>query len=102
MVVLAVLTRNDYYLVMKAIGIAELKSKLSGYLKDVEGGESITVLDRRRPVARIVPHSVRGGGLTTRARRRKPGSLQRVALPPPLELATDAAAILLDERQAER
>lgn len=87
---------------MKSVGIAELKSKLSAYLKDVEGGESITVLDRRRPVARIVPHVVRGGGLTIRPRRGKPGSLQRVPLPPPLELATDVVAILLEERQGER
>ena len=96
------MTIRDYDLVMRAIGIAELKSRLSAYLKDVEGGESITVLDRRRPVARIVPHAVRGGGLTVRPRRRKPGGLHRVALPPPLELATDAVAILLEERQGER
>ena len=87
---------------MKAVGIAELKSKLSAYLKDVEGGESITVLDRRRPVARIVPYVARGTGLTVRPRRRKPGSLHSVTLPPPLELGTDAVAVLLEERQAER
>ena len=99
---LAELTTRDYDVVMRAIGIAELKSKLSAYLKDVERGESLTVLDRQRPIARIVPHAQRGAGLTVRPRRRKPGSLQRVSLPPPLAIATDAVAILLEERQGER
>jgi prevent-host-death family protein len=40
---------------MKKAGIAELKNNLSRYLDQVKNGESILVLDRNQPVARIVP-----------------------------------------------
>jgi prevent-host-death family protein len=37
------------------IGIAELKAHLSETLRKVEDGVSVVVLDRRRPIARLVP-----------------------------------------------
>jgi prevent-host-death family protein len=37
------------------IGIAELKAHLSETLRKVEDGDSVVVLDRRRPIARLVP-----------------------------------------------
>ena len=37
--------------------IAELKNNLSRYLDHVKAGGSITVLERERPIARIVPLS---------------------------------------------
>ena len=40
---------------MKSVNIAELKNRLSLYLKEVKAGEEILVRDRERPVARIVP-----------------------------------------------
>ena len=40
---------------MKKARIAELKNNLSRYLEHVRGGGSVLVLDRDRPVARIVP-----------------------------------------------
>jgi prevent-host-death family protein len=40
---------------MKRVGIAELKDNLSRLLRGVEAGEPIEVLDRARPIARIVP-----------------------------------------------
>ena len=40
---------------MKKTNIANLKNKLSYYLEKVKKGESIIVLDRTTPVARIVP-----------------------------------------------
>jgi prevent-host-death family protein len=40
---------------MKSIKIAELKDKLSEHLRAVEAGEVVTVTDRNRPIARIVP-----------------------------------------------
>ncbi len=42
---------------MKAINIAELKSHLSKYLRAVRRGERILVLDRKDPVAELVPPS---------------------------------------------
>ena len=44
-----------------AIGIRELKNKLSAVLKDVENGETVDVTDRGRVVAHIIPHRVRAG-----------------------------------------
>lgn len=37
------------------VGVRELKSQLSDYLKRAAAGESITVTDRGRPVVRLVP-----------------------------------------------
>ena len=39
----------------KAVGIRELKTHLSRYVKEVKGGEEILVSERGRIVARIVP-----------------------------------------------
>jgi prevent-host-death family protein len=40
---------------MKRVRIAELKDHLSAHLRAVERGEEVEVLDRDRPIARIVP-----------------------------------------------
>lgn len=40
---------------MKTAPITDLKNRLSHYLRLVERGESLTVLDRGRPVAQITP-----------------------------------------------
>ena len=40
---------------MKRAKIAELKNHLSRYLDHVRSGESVLVLDRDQPIARIVP-----------------------------------------------
>jgi antitoxin (DNA-binding transcriptional repressor) of toxin-antitoxin stability system len=48
---------------MKQAKIAILKNNLSRYLAHVRGGGSVLVLDRDRPVARLVPlpsHDARG------------------------------------------
>ena len=90
-------TINDYYIVMKQARIAELKSRLSEYLRAVRDGETVTVLDRDTPVARIVP--VQQSEL--RVRKPAPGSPRpnRVPLPPPLDLKIDVLDLLLEERQ---
>jgi prevent-host-death family protein len=40
---------------MKSVNVADLKNRLSWYLKQVKAGEEILVRDRTTPVARIVP-----------------------------------------------
>lgn len=35
--------------------VSEFKSHLSKYLRDVQNGEEITILDHKRPVAKVVP-----------------------------------------------
>ncbi len=89
------------YLVMKQVGIAELKSKLSEFLRVVQGGESIAVLDRNRAVAHIVPILERPG-----LRIRKPASdspkPNKVSLPKPTHQKFDVLELLLEERQSHR
>jgi prevent-host-death family protein len=86
---------------MKQVRIAELKSKLSEFLRAVQGGESITVLDRNTSIAQIVPIVERPG-----IRIRKPSADSRapnkVSLPAAANLELDVLEVLLEERQAHR
>jgi prevent-host-death family protein len=79
---------------MKAVGIADLKARLSEYLKSVRQGQSLTVLDRDTPVARIVPYAAEP--LEVRKATRRPSDL---VLPSPPAAPTDSLALLLDDRQ---
>ena len=95
------MTRYDYVVDMLTVKIAELKARLSEYLRVVRRGDVLTVLDRETPIARIVPYAP-GTGLTVRhASVRAPG-LHKVPLPPPLKTGVDVVALLLEERQGER
>ncbi len=40
---------------MRSIGIRELRQRASKHLRAVEGGETIEVTDRGRPVALLIP-----------------------------------------------
>ena len=40
---------------MKAVGLRELKNRLSEYIRDVRGGESVLVTDRGEVVAELGP-----------------------------------------------
>lgn len=87
--------------VMKEVGIADLKARLSEYLRAVRRGETISVLDRQTPIARIVPVHEQ-----TALHVRKPASgaprPNRVSLPKPLKLDLDVVQLLLEERQPHR
>jgi prevent-host-death family protein len=87
---------------MKAVGIADLKARLSAHLRAVRRGHSITVLDRQTPVARLVPYGPEPSGLVVR--RPLPGAprIQDVKLPPPVKLGFDVVDLLLEERQGGR
>lgn len=86
---------------MKAVRIAELKSRLSEYLRAVRNGETISVLDRETPVAQIVPVGQR---VALRIRKPLPGTPppNRVRLPKPLKLDVEIVGLLLEERQGHR
>jgi prevent-host-death family protein len=89
-------------MVMKRAKIAELKARLSEYLRDVRTGRPLVVMDRNTPVARLVPYAPEGEPLVVRAPLGKSPSLQRVPLPRPLETGVDVVDLLLEERQGER
>jgi prevent-host-death family protein len=86
---------------MKQVRIAELKAKLSEYLRAVQGGESIAVLDRNTAIAQIVPIRDRQA---LRIRRPAVGSPtpNKVPLPKPAQLKVDILELLLEERQSHR
>lgn len=42
---------------MEQVNISTLKDKLSAYLKKVQAGETLLVMDRNQPVAQLVPVS---------------------------------------------
>ena len=88
---------------MKAVRIAELKARLSEYLRAVRRGETIAVLDRETLVAEIVP--VRAPNAL---RIRKPAAgvpaPNRVRLPRPSRSkpGIDVVQLLLETRQSHR
>jgi prevent-host-death family protein len=86
---------------MKEVRIAELKSRLSEYIRAVRNGETISVLDRETPVAQIVPVRER---VALRIRTPAPGTPppNQVRLPKPLNLDIDIVDLLLEERQGHR
>ena len=86
---------------MGAVKIAELKARLSEYLRAVRRGETVTVLDRETPIARIVP--VRAGA-TLDVRAPAPGARKpnEVRLLEPARLDIDIVDLLLEERQGTR
>jgi prevent-host-death family protein len=89
-------------MVMDTVRIADLKARLSEYLRAVRRGRTLTVLDRDRPVARIVPCDTERRPLTVRSPRPGAVPLARVPLPPPLRVQVDVLALLAEERQHER
>lgn len=82
---------------MKTVGIAELKARLSAKLAVVKRGESITVLDRKTPIAMIVPYRSETEPLQSRSAAGKV-ALGRIPLPRPLEVRGDIVKMLLDDR----
>jgi antitoxin (DNA-binding transcriptional repressor) of toxin-antitoxin stability system len=86
---------------MKQVRIAELKSKLSEYLRAVRRGESLAVLDRDTAIAHIVPIREQLG---LRIRKPAPGasSPNKVPLPKSATIKLDVLEALLEERQGHR
>lgn len=94
-------TTYGYDMVMKRVGIADLKARLSEHLRAVRRGETIAVCDRDTPIAHLVPVQDRAA---LRIRKPAPGApaLNRVSLPKPAKLNVDVVALLLEERQTSR
>jgi prevent-host-death family protein len=97
---IAFLTSHDYHVTMRKVRIAELKARLSEHLRYVRRGHSLTVLDRETPVARLVPVEA-PSGLAFRRPLGARASVAGVPLPPPLHLAVDPVALLLEDRRTE-
>jgi prevent-host-death family protein len=46
------------HIAMRSTNIADLRNRLTQYLREVRAGEEIVVRDRQRPIAKIVPFSL--------------------------------------------
>jgi prevent-host-death family protein len=84
----------------QGVGVAELKARLSAYLRRARRGEAVTIYDRNTPVARIVPYE--GAAQLALPVRKATVSLREVKLPPPLERHVGSLEVLAEERQAGR
>lgn len=80
------------------VNIAELKARLSEYLRQVKAGRELVVYDRSQPVARIVPIAA-PRPLAVREPAARYGSLAEIPLPPPLNLDVDVVDLLLEDRK---
>ena len=101
-----------YNRLMRMANIAELKNRLSFYVRQVRRGETILVLDRRTPVARLVPVADPSGmgddegeawlsqmqkrGVIHIGRRR---GVDELLKPPPGRRAGGGVERLIEERQ---
>ena len=96
------MTIYDYLIVMKQVGIADLKARLSEHLRGVRRGQPLTILDRDTPIARIIPYRGDARRIVLRHPRRDSSALRKIPLPPPLKVDVDVVSLLLEERQGER
>ena len=98
------MTISDYVVVMKrreskTVKVAELKARLSEYLRAARRGHPVTVCDRETPIARLVPYEPEPETLAVRRPIRR---LRDIKLPPPLGHPVDSGTALLEERRPSR
>ncbi len=83
---------------MDTVTVAELKSKLSHYLREVRGGRSFTVLSRDIPVATLGPYQPEEvDDLVIIEPTEDPALWGKVDLPP-LGRSIDVVALLREDR----
>lgn len=104
-VTLVTMVTDDHIVVMTrqhAVGVAELKARLSAYLRAAQRGSEVVIRDRNEPIARLVPYESVDARIVVRDPVRKYGSLAKVPLPGSLTLKVDAVQLLLEERRSGR
>jgi prevent-host-death family protein len=84
--------------VMKTVKIAQLKSRLSHHLRQVRAGETVTVLDRDTPIARIVPIDAEDDLVITKPARGSP-SFASLKFPKLPKVDVDVVKMLLEDRR---
>jgi prevent-host-death family protein len=84
------------------VQIAQLKSHLSEHLRTVRGGQPLIIMDRKTPIARIVPYEEGPVGLVIRKRKEGAPRLEDIPLPPPVDLKGIDLMKVLEEERADR
>jgi len=95
---------------MEKATISQLKNGLSGYLDKVRAGETVVILDRDRPIARIERIGAEAGIDERLARLERSGIVRRASTRLPADLTREPAPAsrrsvlqaLLDERAEGR
>ena len=96
---------------MKTATISQAKNHLSELLAGVKRGETVLILERNRPIARIVPiDASQQSGDERLAELERRGVIRRAArpprktLPPPIRLPKGVSILdaLLEEREESR
>lgn len=77
------------------VRIAEFKARMSEYLRGVRQGQTLVILDRRTPIARVLPFTGAPTQITVREPIRSPKDIR---LPAPTRRRTDSLRALLEER----
>jgi len=85
-------------MVMDAVRIAELKARLSEYLRRVRTGRTLIVTDRDTPIAQIIPYQPGPASLTVRHPMPDAPKLAAIRMPPPLAIKVDVVQLLARER----
>lgn len=82
------------------VRIAEFKAHLSECLRDVARGHTVTVRDRDRPIARVIPYSEAVAPMVTRGK----GKLRDVPLPRSSARPSkvNSLRVLLEDRRSGR
>jgi prevent-host-death family protein len=84
---------------MERVTVAELKARLSHYLREVRAGKSFTVVSRDIPVATLGPYEVEEvDDLVVIEPTEDPAMWGQVDLPP-LKLSRDIVEYLLEDRE---
>ncbi len=95
---------------MEKVTISQLKNQLSAFLKKVRAGESVLILDRNRPVARLEGVEQRGPIDDRLAGLESEGLLRRATQPFPQKLLDESPPevgesvldALIEERHSSR
>jgi antitoxin (DNA-binding transcriptional repressor) of toxin-antitoxin stability system len=83
---------------MRTVKIAELKRQLSRHLRDVRRGESLVVLDRETPIARVLPFDARDDVAITLPVTSAP-PVGKLKMPVPPRIDRDVVELLLADRR---
>lgn len=96
---------GGYNLTVIRVGIRELKNRLSGTLRKVEGGETVEITDRGRAIARIVSVRPSPAAQLMAEGRMTPAEdgvdLLSLGPPPPLEPGERTGSDILAELRAD-
>jgi prevent-host-death family protein len=87
---------------METVSVAQLKARLSEYLRRVEAGERFLILNRRAAVGVLVPFDAEEDDLVIRQPEPGTPTLGELDFGPPLDLGFDVVDLLLEDRQDQR